>query len=422
MPRQAAAGQAGTPPAREAGPDAPGHHVRPGDGIQEALEEAARDPATRRCSSMPGLSAPGEGSGPDLVQRAARWHHARGRRRVVLTAANPQIADSGAPSPPAVVNHVVYFGDGISPKTVLRGFRITGANNFTTGSGERSPIESDDVRKTLFFYSDGGGIKIYARSYPTIEQVEVYGNYTSPCGGGVSVEHLDRCRRRPVPRLHLPQQPHPDDRLGGGSPARQPRHARELPVRRQHRQPGRRLRRPAQRWRIPSAERLGALTVFERSRATVSRARSPVTGTASTTAARQHLCQLIFWKNTLPGGISPGQALRDRHRRRRRRERVVHQRRRQRSARDDRSSREHVRRSGSALRREFVPAAPVLCESGAIGRCPESPRLFRFLDVEGRVDLDWRGHRLLPAVRPRDFDAVDALRRPEAEIQRVDAV
>jgi len=75
---------------------------------------------------------------------------------------------------------------------VLRGFRITGANNYTTGTGERSPIESDDLRKTPFFYLDGGGIKIYARSYPTIERVEVAGNYTSPCGAGVSVEHLGR--------------------------------------------------------------------------------------------------------------------------------------------------------------------------------------------------------------------------------------
>ena len=129
---------------------------------------------------------------------------------------------SSAPSYPAVVNHVVYFGDGISRKTVLRGFKITGANNFTTGSGEQSPIESDDVRKTPFFYTDGGGIKIYARSYPTIEHVEVYGNYTSPCGGGVSVEHLGQMQdSAAVPQLHLPQQPHADDRLGAGSAARQ---------------------------------------------------------------------------------------------------------------------------------------------------------------------------------------------------------
>jgi len=48
---------------------------------------------------------------------------------VVLTAANSAIADKKAPSFPAVVNHVVYFGDGLSTKTVLRGFRVTGANN-----------------------------------------------------------------------------------------------------------------------------------------------------------------------------------------------------------------------------------------------------------------------------------------------------
>src|SRR5262245_65683921 len=72
----------------------------------------------------------------------------------------------------------------------MRGVNITGSRNFTSGTGEKSPSESDDIRKTTFFYTDGGGIKVYARSYHTIERVEVFGNYTSPCGGGVSVEHL----------------------------------------------------------------------------------------------------------------------------------------------------------------------------------------------------------------------------------------
>ena len=127
----------------------------------------------------------------------------------------PSIADARAPSYPAVVNHVVYFGDGVSRKTVFRGFKITGARNFTTGSGEKSPIESDDLRKTAFFYTDGGGIKIYARSYPTIEQVEVYENYASPCGGGVSVEHLGTDPGLgALPQLHLPRQRHADDRRG----------------------------------------------------------------------------------------------------------------------------------------------------------------------------------------------------------------
>src|SRR5207244_2667720 len=82
---------------------------------------------------------------------------------------NPGKANQQAHSYPAVVNHVVYFGHDVSRKTVLKGFRITGARNFTTGHGERSPIESDDVRKTTFFYTDGCAIKIYAGSSPTID-------------------------------------------------------------------------------------------------------------------------------------------------------------------------------------------------------------------------------------------------------------
>jgi len=167
------------------------YHVHPTGRIQDALEAAARDPVNKTVHVHAGTYRP-SARGQALI-----WFNARhdgitleAIGEVILTAGNPGIADARAPSYPAVVNHVVYFGDGVSSKTVFRGFKITGANNFTTGTGEQSPIESDDVRKTLFFYADGGGIKVYARSYPTIEHVEVYENYTSPCGGGVSVEHL----------------------------------------------------------------------------------------------------------------------------------------------------------------------------------------------------------------------------------------
>ncbi len=169
------------------------YRVQPGGSIQAALEAAAKDPANKTVYVHAGAYRPAS-HGQALI-----WFNRRhdgitleAVGEVVLTAANPAIADQKAPSFPAVVNHVVYFGDGISTRTVLRGFRITGANNYTTGTGERSPIESDALRKTPFFYLDGGGIKIYADSYPTIEHVEVVGNYTSPCGAGVSVEHLGR--------------------------------------------------------------------------------------------------------------------------------------------------------------------------------------------------------------------------------------
>jgi hypothetical protein len=169
---------------------ADGFHVYPGGSIQRALDAAAGD-ARKRVVVHAGTYRPA------APAQALIWFNARhdgitleAAGDVLLTAANPEVSDPRANSHPAIVNHVVYFGDGISRQTVFRGFRITGANNFTTGSGEKSPIESDEVRKTLFFYTDGGGIKVYARSFPTIEHVEVFGNYASPCGGGVSVEHL----------------------------------------------------------------------------------------------------------------------------------------------------------------------------------------------------------------------------------------
>jgi hypothetical protein len=151
-----------------------GFHVYPRDSIQDALDAAAKDRAKKTVYVHAGTYRPSS-KGQALI-----WFNARhdgitlqAVGDVILTAANSAIADPDVPSHPAVVNHVVYFGDGISPKTVLRGFKITGAKNFTTGSGEKSPIEADEIRKTLFFYTDGGGIKNYARSYPTIEDVEV---------------------------------------------------------------------------------------------------------------------------------------------------------------------------------------------------------------------------------------------------------
>ena len=191
LPVRALAGQERSVNAVPLVAKAGGYHVYPKGQIQEALDAAARDPVNKTVYVHAGTYRPAA-KGQALV-----WFNERhdgitleAVGDVTLTAANPEVADAQAPSYPAVVNHVVYFGDGVSRKTVLRGFKITGAKNFTSGSGEKSPIESDEIRKTTFFYTDGGGIKIYARSYPTIERVEVFGNYTSPCGGGVSVEHL----------------------------------------------------------------------------------------------------------------------------------------------------------------------------------------------------------------------------------------
>jgi hypothetical protein len=285
------------------------YRVFPGGRIQDALEAAAKDPVNKTVFVHAGTyrpAAPGQ---------ALIWFNARhdgitleAVGEVTLTAANPDAADRNAPSYPAVVNHVVYFGDGISRKTVLRGFRITGARNFTTGSGEKSPIESDDIRKTLFFYSDGGGIKIYARAYPTIERVEVSGNYTSPCGGGVSVEHLGQVQEAVLLRDCIFRENRTQttgsavDLLHGSRAAIENclfvgnvanmgvDYVGLLTGGEYHPEHG-----------------SGALTVFDGSRAEVSRCTftgnwngADDNGTGST------YVDSIFWKNTLAGGISAG--------------------------------------------------------------------------------------------------------------------
>jgi hypothetical protein len=285
------------------------YHVYPKVQIQDALEAAARDPVNKTVYVHAGTYRP-PAKGQALIWLNARHDgitlEAVGD--VVLTAGNPGIADAGAHSHPAVVNHVVYFGDGVSRKTVFRGFNITGANNFTTGSGERSPIESDDVRKTAFFYVDGGGIKIYARSYPTIEQVEIYGNYTSPCGGGVSVEHLGQTQDSVLFRncifrgnrtqitgsaldlLHGSQATIENCLFVGNVSNVGVDYVGLLTGGEYHPEHG-----------------SGAMTVFEGSRATVSR--STFTGNwngVDDGGTGSTYVESIFWNNTLRGGISPG--------------------------------------------------------------------------------------------------------------------
>lgn len=174
-----------------------GYHVYPGDNIQDALQLAAKDPANKVVKVHAGIYR------PQAKLQALVWFnrnhdgiHLEAVGEVTLTAANPDIASPKAQGYPAMVNHVVYFGDGISSNTVFQGFRITGANHSVTQEGTQFMEPDNTLEKELFFYNDGGGIKIFGRSYPTILNVEVAGNYSNPCGGGVSVDHNGDWKKR----------------------------------------------------------------------------------------------------------------------------------------------------------------------------------------------------------------------------------
>ena len=167
-----------------------GYHVFPGENIQDALQQAAQNKTNKV------VKVHAEQYRPARKRQALIWFnhahdgiHLEAVGSVTLTAANPEVATANAPAFPAIVNHVVYFGDGVSSNTVLKGFRITGANHFVTDK-LTAPMEPDtSVPKNLFFYTDGGAIKIFGRSYPTLQNLEVIDNYACPCGAGVSIQH-----------------------------------------------------------------------------------------------------------------------------------------------------------------------------------------------------------------------------------------
>ena len=167
-----------------------GCHVYPGESIQESLEQAARNPTNKVVRVHAGVYQ------PDSKRQALIWFNRLhdGVRleavgEVTLTAANPDLADPKSSAYPAVVNHVVFFGNGVSSRTVMQGFKLTGANHFLT----KDPPEVDvdgSLARGLFYYADGGAIKIFGASYPTLRDLQIVNNYASPCAGGVSIEHL----------------------------------------------------------------------------------------------------------------------------------------------------------------------------------------------------------------------------------------
>ena len=167
-----------------------GYHVHPGDRIQDALQQAAANPTNKVVRVHAGEYRP-EARRQALIHfnRAHDGIHLLAEGAVTLTAANPERILPSEPGFPAVVNHVVYFGDGVSSNTVLSGFRITGANHFVTRENTREMEPDRTLPKNAFFYSDGGAIKVFGRSYPVLRRLEITDNYASPCGAGISVQH-----------------------------------------------------------------------------------------------------------------------------------------------------------------------------------------------------------------------------------------
>jgi hypothetical protein len=168
-------------------------HVYPEQELQAALDAAARSETIRTVCVHEGIYRPSR-AGQAFIRFNTRHSGLtlEGDGNVTLTAANPDVASPVSKSFPAIVNHIVYFGDGVSAGTTMRGFRLTGANGYTHDQSQDG-LEPNDhqpaLKPGLFFYLDGGAIKIFGRSWPTIENMTFEDNFSSLCGAGISIEH-----------------------------------------------------------------------------------------------------------------------------------------------------------------------------------------------------------------------------------------
>lgn len=186
-------GEASTPSVHEFVREGSALVLSPDDSIQQALDLVAGDSALTTVRLTAGTYRPSR-PGQAFVRFLAKHDGVtlEGVGDVTLTAAAPELSGESNPAHPAVVNHVVYFGDGVTPRTKLRAVKITGANGFEDDPAnevlEPASVLRRELQPGMFFYRDGGAIKIFGRSSPTIENVTCHDNHTRLCGAGISVE------------------------------------------------------------------------------------------------------------------------------------------------------------------------------------------------------------------------------------------
>ncbi|MGB4739094.1 MAG: right-handed parallel beta-helix repeat-containing protein [Fuerstiella sp.] len=161
-------------------------YVGPDQDLQKGLDDAAAASEDRRLILRPGTY---QTSTTRFCLLAITAIHdgvtVEGQEGAILSARSPDTPDA------ASVSHVVYCGDGVSSKTRIRNLTITGAKGLATNGGV--PLEDFEKRtpflkRGLFYYMDGGALKIFGQSSPVFEKIDFVDNVTQLCGGAVSIE------------------------------------------------------------------------------------------------------------------------------------------------------------------------------------------------------------------------------------------
>jgi hypothetical protein len=170
--------------------------VKPGDDIQSIIDNGVKAGA-KTFLFEPGLYKPNK-SGPALIylHKAHTGITLKAKGEVILSSANEQVSDEKTnPFHPDIVNHIVYFGTGIKDRTVFDGFILEGSNGYVTTKDADKAEPNGYWKKSFIYYADGGAIKIWGKSYPTLQNLIIRNNKVILCGAGISIEQTGRAKK-----------------------------------------------------------------------------------------------------------------------------------------------------------------------------------------------------------------------------------
>lgn len=170
-------------------------YATPGDQLQPLLNLAARATEDRRLILRPGLYSPMRSSFCILGLTAEHEGVTlEGIDGAVLSGISSEI------EPVNRVSHVIYCGHGLTSNTVIRNLKVINARGHVTKVGvpkENFGAQGRYLQTGMFFHLDGGALKIFGMSSPTIDRCSFEGNQTRLCGGAVSIEQQG-LRRAPA--------------------------------------------------------------------------------------------------------------------------------------------------------------------------------------------------------------------------------
>lgn len=165
-------------------------HVYPGDEIQAALDLAANTDDKKEVIVHEGSYHPVT-PGFSFLSLTAKHDGIVLRADGNVTLSAKPVTSTSQSLPSAIVSHVIYCGEGISEKTIIEGFQVSDADGYV--SKENAPNEirlgqGPAPTRGMFYFMDGGALKIFGNSHPTIKNVRFINNSTKLCGGAVSIE------------------------------------------------------------------------------------------------------------------------------------------------------------------------------------------------------------------------------------------